>query len=137
MMEDHPNGEAPYEPHVGYLVPRVSLALSLPTLVGALTLSGVALYHALTGQTFGISAPPFLQSPLGFAVVVCTFVFGPILGGMLCLTQRTRTEQIYGSALLLGFRMKSMNTLALYTAGLPMGVLMLPLIVGMLLRGGT
>lgn len=71
MVEDHPNRELPYAPGVGYLVPLVSLALSLPTLVGALTLSGAALYHALTGQTLGISAPSILQSPLGFAVLVC------------------------------------------------------------------
>jgi hypothetical protein len=91
----------------------MSLALSLPTLIGALALSGVALYHALRGQVLDVSAPPVLQSPLGFAVVVCYLMLGPILGGILCLTHRTRTEQVYGSVLLLGFRMKRLNTVAL------------------------
>src|SRR4051794_5975822 len=95
MVKDHPNRAAPYAPRAGYLVALVSLALSLPTLVGALTLSGAARYHALMGQTLGISAPPILQLPVGFAVLVCNLVFGPTLAGILCLTQRTRSEQIY------------------------------------------
>lgn len=137
MVQDHPQHGAPYPSRSGYLMPVVSLALSLPTLVGALGLGGVALYHALTGQTLNVSVPPFLQSPLAFGGVVCYLVFGPMLGGVLCLTQRTRTEQVYGSVLLLGFRMKRLNTLALWSAGLAMSLLMLLVVVGMVLRGGT
>lgn len=121
MMQHHPHRGAPYAPRLGYLVPLVSLALSLPTLVVVLTLSGVMLYHTLTRHTLDVSAPPFLQSPLGFALVVCYIVFGPVLGCVLCLTQRTRTEQVYGSVLLLGFSMKRLNTFALSIAGLAVG----------------
>jgi hypothetical protein len=45
---------------------------------------------------------------------------------VLCTTQRTRAEQVYGSALLLGYRMKRLNTIALWCAAL--GIAMLPLI---------
>lgn len=58
-------------------------------------------------------APAFLQPPLAFGVVVCYIVFGPMLGCIICLTQRTRREQVYGSVLLLGFRMKHIDFIVL------------------------
>lgn len=54
-------------------------------------------------------APAFLQSPLAFGVVACYIVFALMLGCIICLKQRTRIEQVHGSVLLLGFRMKHMN----------------------------
>lgn len=137
MVHDHPQRRDPYPPRSGYLVPVVSLALSLPTLVGTLALGGVALYHALTGQALDVSVPPLVQSPLGFSLAVCYLAFGPVLGGILCLTQRTHTEQVYGSALLLGYKMKRLNTLALWSAGLAISVLLLLVVVGLVLRGRT
>lgn len=137
MTQDLRDHKAPYASRTGYLVPFASLALSLPTLVTVVGLGSVALYHALTGYTLAVSTPPLLQSPLAFAAMVCYLVLGPMLGAILCLTQRTRAEQRYGSALLLGYQMKRLNTLALCSAALAIAALMLLVVAGMLLRSGT
>lgn len=137
MTQDPRDQGAPYPSRRGYFVPLVSLTLSLPTLVCALTLVSAALYHALTGRALDAGISSVVLPPPAFAVGVCYLVLGPVLGGVLCLSQRTQTEQRYGSVLLLGFRMKRLNTLALYSAGLAIAVLMLLVVAGMLLRGGT
>jgi hypothetical protein len=77
------------------------------------------------------------RQPLDFVVVVCYIAFGPMLRGVLCLTQRARTGQVYGSVLLLGFTLKRLEHAGPVQHGLAMGVLMLPVVVGTLLRGGT
>lgn len=136
MKQPQPD-HAPYAPARGYLVPLVSLALSLPPLLILLGVALLAAYHALTGQNFDTSAPPTFVSPLAFGLAVCYIVLGPFAAVVLCLTQRTRAEQTYGSALLLGYRMKRLNTMALYSAGLAIGVIVLFLCSGLVFRMGT
>lgn len=136
MKQAH-SDRAPYAPARGYLVPFVSLALSLPTLVFVLAVALMAAYHALTGRTFSESAQPVLVSPLAFGLAICYLMLGPFAALALCLTQRTRAEQTYGSVLLLGYRMKRLNTIALYSAGLAICIIALFLCSGLVLRMGT
>ncbi|HEX8997198.1 MAG TPA: hypothetical protein VF812_14315 [Ktedonobacterales bacterium] len=127
---------APFAPRRGYLIPALAFALSLPSLMATLSLSALAALHALSGRAFTLSAPP-LRSPVGFAALVCYLVFGPALGFILCVSQRARAEQTYGSVLLLGYRMRRLNTLALWCAALALGVLMFILLVAMVARAGS
>lgn len=108
-------------------MPIVSFALSLPTLLVALVLTALAIVHAATGSNLdaNLGAPAAVQLPVGFALMWLYFLLGPMLGAVICLTQRTRTEETYGSVHLLGFRMKRLNTLALWSAGLALGALVL------------
>ncbi|HZC04199.1 MAG TPA: hypothetical protein VE338_01020 [Ktedonobacterales bacterium] len=128
--------QSPYAPRRGYLIPALSLALSVPSLIATFSLSALAITHALTGYNLPVSMPP-LQSALEFTVIVCYIVFGPMLGLILCVSQRARAEQLYGSDLLLGYRMRRLNTIALWSAGVAISAMMLVLLLTMALRGGT
>jgi hypothetical protein len=64
-----------------------------------------------------------LQVP---APVCLALLFGPMAAAVLCTTQRTRAEQVYGSALLLGCRLRQLNRIARWRAAL--GSAMLPAI---------
>jgi hypothetical protein len=55
---------------------------------------------------------------------------GPMLAAVLCITQRTHAEEVYGSALLLGFRIKRLNTIALRTAVLALATSVLIALLG-------
>ena len=57
-----------------------------------------------------------------------------MLALVLCTTQRTRAEQLYGSALLLGFRIKRLNALALWCAGIALGMLPLMVVVSVVVN---
>ncbi len=57
-----------------------------------------------------------------------------MLALVLCTTQRTRAEHIYGSSLLLGFRIKRLNAVALWCAGLALGMLPLMACVSVLIN---
>lgn len=71
---------------------------------------------------------------LGHRRMRCRFWPGP---GVRPLSHPARTEQIYESVLLLGHRMKRLNTIALCSAALATALLMLVIAAGMLLRSGT
>lgn len=120
MSSHHQHIHAPFASARGYLIPVLSFALSLPTLV----VSALTTYHALTGYTFDVSTQVVQVSPLVFGFGSLYIIFGPVLGSIICITQRTRAEQIYGSVHLLGFRIKRMNTIALYIAALALGLLL-------------
>lgn len=123
MTSGHSN-RAPYAPRRGYLLPFVSLALSLPPFLIVLAACAIAIYHAMTGQTFDLVAPA-LQSAAVYGAIVCYIVFGPLIGLILCLTQRGLAQQVYGSDLMLGYRMKRLNTLALSVAAVAVCTLFL------------
>ncbi len=98
----------------------------------------LAVANALTGYTLSVSAPP-LKSPLSHAALVCYIIFGPMLGLILCLSQRGLAEQRYGSNLLLGYRMKRFNAIALTIAGMATAataLTVLLLFLGKALSGG-
>lgn len=135
-MAQLPSRHAPYAPRRGYIIPALSLALSIPSLAATVGLCALAAYHALTGYNVPLSAPP-LRSAAGFTALVCYVVFGPVLAVIICVSQRARAEQIYGSDLLLGYRMKRMNTLALWSAGVAICAIMLVVVVSFVLRAGT
>ncbi len=117
MLFHNHHSQTPFASAYGYLIPGASLVLSLPTLAVDLVL----ISHAVTG----FSIQTVIQiSPFASAFGCLYIVFGPILGGLLCVTQRARAEQTYGSVHLLGFKMKRMNTIALYVAGLALGLLL-------------
>ncbi len=120
MLFHNHHSQAPFASAYGYLIPGASLALSLPTLAVDLVL----ISHAVTGYSFDINTSLIHISPFASAFGCLYIVFGPILGGLLCVTQRARAEQTYGSVHLLGFKMKRMNTIALYVAGLALGLLL-------------
>lgn len=137
-MTPHHTPPALYAPRRGYIIPFVSLALSLPALLCIIGIGALAAANALTGYTLSLSAPP-LRSPLGYAALVCYVIFGPVLGVILCLSQRGLAEQRYGSDLLLGYRMKRLNTIALTIAGVAMAATALSvmlLFLGKALSGG-
>lgn len=122
-MANGPSNRTPYAPARGILVPVVGIALSLPTLVIGLTLALSGVYMAVTGRSVYAGGPQVLLVP----VPVCLYlILGPMIALVLCTTQRTRAEQVYGSALLLGFKIKRLNKVALWCAGLALS--MLPLI---------
>ena len=127
MTSGHSN-RAPYAPRRGYLLPFVSLALSLPPLLFALAACSIAIYHAATGLTLDVVAPA-LQSAAAYGVIVCYIVFGPLIGLILCLTQRGLAQQAYGSDLMLGYRMKRLNTLALSVAAVAVCTVFLLIVV--------
>ena len=135
-MAPFPSQQAPYAPRRGYIVPVVSLALSIPSLLATFSLCALAALHALTGYNLPVSTPP-LRSALGFTALVCYIVFGPLLAVIICVSQRARAEQVYGSDLLLGYRMKRMNTIALMSAGAAICAMMLVLALSFVLRAGT
>ena len=56
-------------------------------------------------------------------------MLGPMLALVLCTAQRTRAEQLYGSALLLGVRIKRLNAIALWCAGIALALLPLVVVV--------
>ena len=129
---------APYAPRRGYLIPVISLALSASALLCILSAGVLAVANALTGYTLSVSAPP-LKSPLSHAALVCYIIFGPMLGLILCLSQRGLAEQRYGSNLLLGYRMKRFNAIALTIAGVATAataLTVLLLFLGKALSGG-
>lgn len=113
---------APYAPARDILVPFISLALSLPTiLIGLLWVISVAATSVpLIGHGLSTGAPPSLMVP--WPVCLWTLL-GPVTAGMLCVTQRTRAQERYGSALLLGYRIMRWNTLALQCAVVAMVLL--------------
>ena len=136
LKQDH-TSRAPYPSAIWQVVPIVGLALSVPTLLESLALGGWAVYHALTGQVLDLSVlSPFFQLPLAPAIAVLYTVFGPMAACAMCLTQRACAHETYGSVLLLGFRMKRMNTIALYVAASALvavaGLVLLLVIMGML-----
>lgn len=119
MESDH-SGRAPYAPSRAFLVPVASIVLSLPTLFVGLFLVVAGVYRAISGSSLYTGATEVVQVP----VLACLFlILGPMLALVLCTTQRTRAEQVYGSALLLGFRIKRLNTIALWCAGLALAML--------------
>ncbi len=137
-MTRHLSPPTPYAPRRGYIIPVISLALSLPALFCILGVGVLAVANALTGYTLSLSASP-LRSPLGYAALVCYIIFGPMLGVILCLSQRGLAEQRYGSDLLLGYRMKRLNTIALTIAGVATAATTLSvmlLFLGKVLSGG-
>lgn len=111
---------APYAPSRAFLVPIVSIVLSLPTLFIGLFLVISGTYRAISGGSLYTGAGAAVEIP---ALVCMGLVLGPMLGLVLCTTQRTRAEQVYGSALLLGFRIKRLNTIALWCGGLALAML--------------
>ncbi len=114
---------APYAPARDILVPIASLALSLPTIVIGLLWVIAAATSApllLLGHSLSTGAPRSLMIP--WPVCLWTLL-GPITAGMLCVTQRTRAQERYGSALLLGYRIMRWNTLALQCAVVAMVLL--------------
>ncbi|HET9110406.1 MAG TPA: hypothetical protein VFN78_06260 [Ktedonobacterales bacterium] len=135
-MAQLPSRHAPYAPRRGYIIPALSLALSIPPLVAVFGVCALAVFHALTGYNLPLSAPP-LRSAAGFTALVCYVVFGPVLAVIICVSQRARAEQIYGSDLFLGYRMKQLNTLALWSAGAAICAIMLVLVLSFVLRAGT
>ncbi len=135
-MAQLPSQHTPYAPRSGYIIPVVSLALSIPSLVTTCGVCALAAVHGLTGYNLPLSAPP-LRSALGFTALVCYLVFGPVLAVIICASQRARAERVYGSDLLLGYRMKRLNTIALWSAGAAICALMLVLFLSLALRGGT
>lgn len=112
---------APYAPARGILVPILSLALSLPTILVGIAWVAAATYALLAGHGIYTGAPRSLPVPWP----VCMWVLlGPLLALALCASQRGRAEELYGSALLLGYRIKRWNTVALWCAAA--ALLMLP-----------
>lgn len=122
---------APFAPRVGYMIPCVSLVVSLVSLATLTSLGGVAVYHALTGRQ--LATPPVLIPPVMFAAGVCFVTLGPMLSVLLCLAQRAHAQQTYGSDMFLGYRMKRMNTVALYCGALAVAAAM----VGLLTLSGA
>lgn len=121
-----------------YLVPAVSLVLSLPALLCLLALCAVAGYHALTGHALDLSAAqPLLQRPVVPGLLLLYVVFGPMLGVVLCVLQRVRMLGASGGSRVRRVRPSAADGLALGTAGLALGVLMLLVVVSMILRAGT
>jgi hypothetical protein len=114
---------APYAPAYGILVPIVSIALSLPTILIGIVWVSAGAYFLVTGHGLNVNSSSTLQVP---APVCLALVFGPMASAVLCTTQRTRAEQVYGSALLLGYRMRQLNRIAPWCAAL--GIAMLPAI---------
>ncbi len=84
------HSQTPFASAYGYLIPGVSLALSLPTLTVALVL----IYHAVTGYVIGINIHLMPISPFAPAVGFLYIVYGPMLGGLLCVTQRARRANL-------------------------------------------
>lgn len=111
---------APYAPSRAFLVPSLSIVLSLPTFFIGLFLVISGIYRAISGGSLYTGATAVVQVP---ALACLVLVLGPMLALVLCTTQRTRAEQIYGSALLLGFRIKRLNTIALWFAALALAML--------------
>jgi hypothetical protein len=125
MFSRFHHNQLSFEPAFGYLVPIASLASSLPTLVFDI----VVTYHTLTGNTFDTSARSIQIPPVAFAIGCLWIVFGPFLGTILCLAQRTHAEQTYGSVHLLGYKIKRLNTIALYMAVLALGLFLLSVLL--------
>lgn len=122
MMNTDTSSGPPFAPAWGFAVPLIAFALSLPTLLSSLIFGTLAIYHAVASSEHTSSAETVLQVSPAFVLVLLYIVFGPMLGCVLCVTQRTRAEQVYGSVHLLGFRMKRMNTIALYCCGLALAL---------------
>lgn len=121
-----------------YLAPAISLTLSLPILAGLLALSVVAGYLALTGRTLDLSAAePILRQPFVPGLLVLYVVFGPVLAVVLCLLQRVRVLDRLSETRVQRMRLPPVNGLALGIAALTLGLLLLFIIVGMVMRGGT
>lgn len=125
MADESPN-RAPYAPAWGILLPVASILLSAPTLVTGLSLVVSGTYLAISGRSLYSGGPQVLQVPVPFCLYL---VLGPMIALVLCTTQRTRAEQMYGSALLLGFKIKRLNTVALWCAGLALSTLPLIAVV--------
>lgn len=123
-MADHHSGGAPYAPMRGILLPAASILLSVPTILigGFFVVSGA--FDLLSGHSLYAGGQQVVQLP----IFGCLYLaLGPVIALMVCITQRTRAEQVYGSALLLGFRIKRLNRVALWCAALALATL--PLIV--------
>jgi hypothetical protein len=115
-MDDDSFNRAPFASGHALLVPIVSLALSLPTLFTELIAVGINAYEIVTRRALVTTAQTLQLPGLGVGLGCLYLVMGPLVAIVLCITQRTRAEQQYGSALLLGFRIKRLNTLALRAA---------------------
>jgi hypothetical protein len=125
-MANESSRHAPYAPTRALLVPIVSIVISAPTLLIGLLLVVSGTYLAIFGHSLYAGTPLVMQVP----VPLCLFlVLGPVLALVLCTTQRTRAEQMYGSSLLLGFRIKRLNALALWCAALALATLPLIAII--------
>ena len=113
----------PYAPRYSILVPIVSIALSVPTVLLGVVWIAAGAYYLVTGRGLFVNSASTLDVP----VPVClALVFGPMAAAVLCTTRRTRAEQVYGSALLLGYRLRRLNRFALWCAAL--GIVTLPAI---------
>ena len=125
-MVNDSSSRAPYAPARALLVPIVSIVISAPTLLIGLLLVISGTYLALFGHSLYASTPLVVQVP----VPMCLFlVLGPMAALVLCTSQRTRAEQAYGSSLLLGFRIKRLNAVALWCAALALATLPLITII--------
>ncbi len=132
MMNRDESIRPPYPPARAIMLPIASMLLSLPIILVGLFLLATGVYRIVTGSSLYSGPAATVQVP----VPVClALILGPLLGAVLCTMQRTRAEQDYGSALLLGYRPKRLNTLVLWCSAL--GILMLPLmaLVGTLANG--
>lgn len=132
-----PSTSVPYAPRRGFAIPIASLVLSFPALVAMPTVLGLALYHTLSRRDLiagnaTIALPSAVVTP-----VICLILFGPMLALIMCVTQRARAEQVYGADFYLGYRMKRLNTIALYCAGFALAFVTLTIFSGLLLRAGT
>lgn len=123
MAKQEDAERAPYAPAYSILVPIISIALSLPTILIGFVWIAASAFYLVTGRGLVVNSSSHVDVP----VPVCpALVFGPMAAIVLCTTQRTRAEQVYGSALLLGYRLMRLNRIALWCAAL--GIVMLPAI---------
>lgn len=127
----------PYAPRRGFVIPIASLVLSVPALVAMPTFLGLALYHTLSRRDLITGSATIVLPSEAVTLVVCLILFGPMLALIMCVTQRARAEQVYGADFYLGYRMKRLNTIALYCAGLALAFVTLTIFSGLLLRVGT
>lgn len=132
-----PSTSVPYAPRRGFAIPIASLVLSFPALVAMPTVLGLALYHTLSRHDLIAGNATIALSSAVVTPVICLILFGPMLALIMCVTQRARAEQVYGADFYLGYRMKQLNTIALYCAGVALAFVTLTMFSGLLLRAGT
>jgi hypothetical protein len=131
-MAKEPSGRAPFASRHALLVPIASLALSTPTIVTGLAAICITMYEVLARRAI-VSTAQTLQLPgLGVGLGCLYLLMGPLLALVLCISQRTHAEATYDSALLLGYRIKRLNTIALRAAVLALGMIAVMVVISIL-----
>ncbi len=115
MANDRPR-RTPFEPSLGIAVPLVSLALSMPTNLLGLAAIVISADEVITRRSLVATSQVVTLPGLGVGLGCLYLVMGPLVAVVMCISQRTHAEQAYGSSLLLGFRIKRLNTIALRSA---------------------